>query len=186
MTLTSQTDGPTVSRSSSSGRRPEMTAEMGLPPRAGARPRTTASLPHSQLDQQPNDTEELDSVLAEAARWPYVDQQPSRIAVEGSRALVLTPDSPTGPAEAFMVGREFCHGHAGGDFSLHAALPTPLATAAQRAGWAEPHYLVHTGQAPSTVVMLYAPRDQAERDIVLRLVRASYEFARADDNHTSW
>jgi hypothetical protein len=33
--------------------------------------------------------------------------------------------------------------------------------------------------------MLYAPRDEAERDIILRLVRASYEFALADDNRTS-
>lgn len=162
-----------------------MVTEMGLPPRAGARPHATASLPHSQLDQQPKDTQELDSVLAEAATWPYVDQQSSRIAPEGSRALVLRPGAGTGPAEAFMVGREFCHGHAGGDSSLHATLPTPLATAAERTGWAEPHYLVHTGQAPSTVVMLYAPRDEAERDIILRLVRASYEFALADDNRTS-
>jgi Family of unknown function (DUF5519) len=76
-----------------------------------------------------------------------------------------------------MVGREFCHGHAGGDHSLHAALPTELATAAQHAGWAEPHYLVHTGQAPPTISMLYAPRNKMERDVVLQLVRASYEFA---------
>jgi hypothetical protein len=73
--------------------------------------------------------------------------------------------------------REFCHVHAQGDFSLHATLPLLLAAAAERAGWAEPHFLVHTGQAPATAVMLYAPRDDLERDVVLRLVRASYEFA---------
>jgi hypothetical protein len=49
--------------------------------------------------------------------------------------------------------------------------------AALRGGWAEPHYLVHAGQAPPTVMMLYAPRDDAERMVILRLVRASYEFA---------
>jgi len=36
---------------------------------------------------------------------------------------------------------------------------------------------VRTGQAPPTVVLLYAPRDEAEGDVILRLVRASYEFA---------
>jgi hypothetical protein len=154
-----------------------MTTEMGLPPRVGTRRLATASIPHSQLDQQPQDTRELDSILAEAATWPHVDQQPSRIAVEGSRALVLTPDAIIGPAEAFMVGREFCHGHARDDFSLHATLPLAVANSAQQAGWAEPHYLVHTGLAPTTVVMLYAPRDESERDVILRLVRASYEFA---------
>jgi hypothetical protein len=56
-------------------------------------------------------------------------------------------------------------------------LPVPLAIAAERAGWAEPHFLVHTGQAPPTVVMLYAPRDDVEHDVVERLVRSSYEFA---------
>lgn len=76
-----------------------------------------------------------------------------------------------------MVGREFCHVHAQGDFSLHATLPLPLATAAESAGWAEPHFLVHTGQAPPTVVMLYAPRDDFEHEVVQTLVRASYEFA---------
>ena len=156
-----------------------MATEMNLPTRRGARPRTTSSIPHSQLDQQPADTRELDALLAEAATWPHVVRQPSGIAVEGSRALVLAPDVDGGPAEAFMVGREFCHGHAGGDVSLHATLPPPLVSLAQDAGWAEPHYLVHTGQAPPTVVMLYAPRDEAERGVVLRFVRASYEFALA-------
>jgi phospholipase/carboxylesterase len=52
-----------------------------------------------------------------------------------------------------------------------------LAEAAERAGWAEPHFLVRTGQAPPTVVLLYAPRDEAEGDVILRLVRTSYEFA---------
>jgi hypothetical protein len=52
-----------------------------------------------------------------------------------------------------------------------------LATAAQEAGWGEPHYLVHTGQAPPSLTMLYAPRNEAEREVILRLVRVSYEFA---------
>jgi hypothetical protein len=150
---------------------------MDLPLRVGDRPRATATLPHSQLDQQPATTRDLDAVLTEAATWPHVTTSHSRIAVEGSRALVLADDADTGPAEAFMIGREFCHGHAGGDSSLHAALPPDLARAAQQAGWGEPHYLVHSGQAPPSLTMLYAPRDEAEREVILRLVRASYEYA---------
>jgi hypothetical protein len=157
-----------------------MMIAMELPPRAGERPRATTSIPHTQLDQQSEDARELDAILAVAATWPHVVQQPSRIAVVGSRALVLPPEACNGPTEAFMVGGEFCHGHAGGDFSLHATLPLPLVHAAQRGGWAESHYLVHAGQAPPTVVMLYAPRDETERRVILRLVRASYEFAMGD------
>ncbi len=76
-----------------------------------------------------------------------------------------------------MVDRELCHVHAQGDFSLHAALPLPLAAAAESQGWVEPHFFVLTGRAPATMVMLYAPRDPAEQAVVVGLVRASYEFA---------
>jgi hypothetical protein len=119
----------------------------------------------------------VDAILTQARTWPAVLGGPSDISVDGARALTLDDSTPGGPAEAFMVGREFCHVHAQGDFSLHATLPVPLAIAAERAGWAEPHFLVHTGQAPPTVVMLYAPRDDLEHDVVQRLVRASYKFA---------
>jgi hypothetical protein len=153
------------------------TGAASLPPRLGPRPRTTDEFPHCQLDQQPADKRHVDAILAEALSWAAVVERPSEISVEGARALTL--DGPElGPAEAFMVGNEFCHVHAQGDFSLHAALPVHLAKGAELAGWAEPHFLVHTGQAPATVVMLYAPRDEREREVVLRLVRASYEFAR--------
>jgi hypothetical protein len=151
-----------------------MTVDIELPTRAGARPRTTAEIPHSQLDQQPADSRYVDDILAEAATWPLVQQGPSKISVDGARALMVSTDAE--PAEA-IVGQEFCHVHAQGDHSLHANLPLPVAEAAERAGWAEPHFLVHTGQAPPTVVMLYAPRDEDERDVILGLVRASYDFA---------
>jgi len=154
-----------------------MTGTSHLPARTGPRPRTSSEIPHSQLDQQPADGRHVDAILAEAATWPAVIAGPSQISVDGARALTLDTSSPGGPPEAFMVGREFCHVHAQGDFSLHATLPLPLADAAERAGWAEPHFLVHTGQAPATVVMVYAPRDDSERDVVMQLVRASYEFA---------
>jgi hypothetical protein len=154
-----------------------MDRETHLPQRAGARPRTTSELPHSQLDQQPEDSRHVDAILAEASSWPSVHAGPSAIAGEGARALMLDAGAAAGPKEAFMVGQEFCHAHGHGDSSLHAALPLPLAAAAQRSGWAEPHPLAHADQALSTIVMLYAPRDRAEQEVVRGLVRASYEYA---------
>lgn len=148
-----------------------------LPPRAGPRPRTTGELPHSQLDQQPSDGRQADALLAEALTWPSVEVGISEISVENARALKLDHDSAAKARGAFMIGREFCHVHAQGDYSLHAVLPLELAAAAEAAGWAEPHYLVQSGKAPANLVMLYAPRDDGERAVVLRLVRASYHFA---------
>lgn len=88
-----------------------------------------------------------------------------------------SPGRAAGRQRHFLVGREFCHVHAQGDSSLHAALAPALAAAAEDAGWVEPHFLAHTGRLPATVVLIYAPRGDDERDIVLRLVRASYDFA---------
>lgn len=156
-----------------------MTTSAGtLPLRDGPRPQTTSSIPHSQLDQQPDDDRMLAAVLAEAATWSSVARAESRISVEGAPALVLEHVAD-GPAEAFLVGGEFAHGHAGGDSSLHVALPVPLAAAAEQAGWAEPHFLVRQGILPPTIVMLYAPRDEDEARVVLGLVRSSYQHAMA-------
>lgn len=160
-----------------------------LPPRPGSRPATSTQIPHRQHDQQPTGRGQLDALLEAAGAWPGVVVGESGVSVEGARALILEGDDVAGPPEAFMVGREFCHGHAQGDFSLHACLPLGLAAEAERAGWAEPHFLALTGQLPATVVMLFAPRNDAEREVVLDLVRASYEFARtavpAGEGHRS-
>ena len=124
---------------------------------------TNTEIPHRQLDRQPVDSRHVDAILAEAMTWPAVLGGPSSISVEGARALTLGEGTAAGPKEAFMVDREFCHAHAQGDFSLHASLPLPLATAAERQGWAEPHIFVHTGRAPATIVMLYAPATAPSR-----------------------
>jgi hypothetical protein len=149
-----------------------------LPARTGQRPSTSTHIPHRQLDQQPTDKRYLDQLIETASTWLGVTEAASAVSVAGARALVLTDDGELGPPDAFMVGREFCHGHAQGDYSLHACLPGDLAMAAQQAGWAELHFLAQAGQLPRTVVMLYAPRDEFEFTIILSLVHASYQFAR--------
>lgn len=136
------------------------------------------SIPHTQLDQQPHDAAHSSRVFEQASRsLPGVVAEPSRISVPGARALVLEDTVPRGPLEAFLIDREFAHVHPGDDHSLHLTLPLDLAREAQRAGWAEPHFLVASGALPATVVMVYAPRDRHEREVVLTLLRASYTYA---------
>ena len=154
-----------------------------IPHRRGPRPRTSDDIPHRQLDQQPADGRHLDALLAAASTWPGIVEGPSGISVEGARAVSIDEAIEAGPDEAFLVGREFGHGHAQGDFSLHVALPVELAVRAEAAGWAEPHLWVHTGALPPNVVMLYAPRDVEERDVTLSLLRAAYEFAHGRTSH---
>jgi hypothetical protein len=150
-----------------------------LPPRVGDRPRTTPTNPHTQLDQQPFDAALIDELARRVFALPGVVEEPSRISVPGARALVLAPEEASGPPEAFLIDREFAHLHPAPDHSLHAMLPTETVTEAVAAGWAEPHPVALRGLIPPTAVMLYAPRDEAELEVVEGLVRASHAFARA-------
>ena len=150
-----------------------------LPIRTGPKPATYPGLPHQQLDQQPPD-DRLRQALAERVfALAGVAEEPSGISVPGARALVLDSTLARGPRDAFLVGREFAHLHPGQDHSLHMALPESVARAACDAGWAEPHPLVASGRAPKTLVMVFAPRDEHELDVVTRLVEASHRYARS-------
>jgi hypothetical protein len=150
-----------------------------LPVRLGDRPRTTPTNPHTQLDQQPTDLAWVEELARRVFSLPGVIEQPSRISVPGARALVLAPEEATGPPEAFLIDREFAHLHPAPDRSLHAMLPAETVTEAVAAGWAEPHPFALRGLIPPTAVMLYAPRDEAELDVIETLVRASHAFARS-------
>jgi hypothetical protein len=110
---------------------------------------------------------------------PGVVELPSRISVPGARALVLAPAESVGPPEAFLIDREFAHLHPAPDHSLHAMLPIDTANQAVAAGWAEPHPVALRGLLPSNAVMLYAPRDEAELEVIEALVGSSHAFARS-------
>jgi luciferase-like monooxygenase len=154
-----------------------MTTIHELPRRAGTRPRTTPTNPHTQLDQQPGDARLPGELARRIFAIPGVVEQPSGISVPGARALVLAPGEPTGPPEAFLIGREFAHLHPAPDHSAHAMLPPKLVDETVTAGWGEPHPAARAGVIPPTAVMLYAPRDEDELSVIETLIRASRTFA---------
>ena len=131
-----------------------------------------------QLDQQPVEPWLVEELAQRAFGLPGVIERPSQISVPGARALVLADDEPAGPPEAFLVGREFAHLHPAPDHSLHAMLPSEIVAAAIAAGWAENHPMAVRGVIPPTAVMIYAPRDEEELDVLEQLIRASHAFAR--------
>ncbi len=154
-----------------------------LPERRGPRPRTTPTNPHTQLDQQPAATVagSLRASLADALfGLEDVREAPSAISVPGARALWLSPIAARGPRDAFMIGTEFAHLHPQPDWSLHAALPPALAEEVVARGWAEVHPVARRGLLPTNVVMIYAPRDDEELEIVVGLVRAAHAYARGE------
>lgn len=148
-----------------------------LPSRSGPVPRTTSTNPHTQLDQQPEDGTIREKLAARVFSLPDVEERATMISVPGARALWLRDEVPQGPAEAFMIEREFAHLHPGGDASAHASLPPELAEEAIAAGWAELHPAARMGYIPATTVMIFAPRNDEELDVVYGLLLASYQFA---------
>ena len=96
-----------------------------LPLRSGARPRTTSTNPHTQLDQQPIDPEIRQELARRLFALPDVEERPTMISVPGARALWLLDSVPAGPPEAFMIEREFAHLHPGQDQSLQCSPPGP-------------------------------------------------------------
>lgn len=149
---------------------------LDLPRRVGARPRTHQGVPHRQINQQPV-ADTISARLADRVlTLAGVTEAPSGISVPGAQAFLLR-ESRQVPPGAFMVGREFAHLHPAPDRSLHLTLPEWRARAVIAVGWGELHPLVATGALPPTVVMIYAPRDQEELDVVYGLVQESYRFA---------
>ena len=144
--------------------------------RAGPRPTTTPTNPHTQLDQQPADTVQRDLLAGELFTLPGVIERESMISVPGARALCLSSTQGS-PPDAFMIGSEFAHLHPGDDQSLHAMLPPELVAAAVDAGWAEQHPVARRGLLHANAVMLYAPRDEEERAVIVDLVRAAHAYA---------
>ncbi|MEM8924285.1 MAG: luciferase family protein [Actinomycetota bacterium] len=147
-----------------------------LPERVGPRPATTPTNPHTQLDQIAPVGLQQD-VAEFMFGLPCVVETHSQISVPGARAMWLQESCAAGPADAFMIGREFCHLHPADDGSLHLNLPPEVAAAAIAKGWAENHPMARLGVIPETVVMVYGPRDDAELDIVKELVALSHGFA---------
>ncbi len=147
-----------------------------LPKRSGSRPRTTPTNPHTQLEQNP-EREVVEELARRVFSLPGVEERPSAISVPGARALWLRESVPAGPPEAFMIGREFAHIHPMPDGSLHAALPPQVAQEAVEKGWAEQHPVARMGYIPQNVVMIYAPRDAEEIEVVAGLVVEAYRYA---------
>jgi phospholipase/carboxylesterase len=143
--------------------------------RTGPRPRTTSENPHTQLDQNaPVALQE--KVFAQARALAGVVVGASHVSVPGARAFHL-PDCRQPVPGGFMVQREFAHVHPASDGSLHMALPSAIVDAVIDNGWAERHPLAGKYGLPNNIVMVYGPRDDAELEIVVALVRASHAGA---------
>lgn len=148
---------------------------MDIPLRAGTRPVTTGrEIPHDQLDQF--SPPEIRAALVKVADGlSGVFTGPSLVSEPSSLALRL--HQPGGTWEAFLDqrGAEFAHIHRSG--FMHLALPLELIAQLTAAGWVERHPISLRPEFPDTIVMFYAPRDEAELAVAGAALRASWQQA---------
>lgn len=145
------------------------------PRRTGSRPATTGlEIPHDQLDQF-SPPEIRAALVKEAEALSGVFTGPSQVSEPSSLALRLT--RPAGPWEAFLHPSrdEFGHVHRAG--FMHLTLPEPVIAPLTEAGWVERHPISLRPEWPDTIVMLYAPRDEAELAVAVAALRASWQQA---------
>ena len=146
-----------------------------LPMRPGPAPMVTEGIPHIQLDQT-SSLEMFEALSAWSFSLPSVVELPSAASLPGARALTLSDELEANP-DAMITGREFAHIHADpGAGSLHLRLPVDEASAVIDAGWGVWHPFHDNGTMPG-LVMVFAPRDEADLEPIQLIIEASVAWA---------
>ncbi|MEM6379284.1 MAG: phospholipase [Bacteroidota bacterium] len=151
-----------------------------MPIRNGARPSTTNTNPHTQLNQQPKDLSYIKDLQSWAFELTNIEKKPSLVSVPGAIAMFMDEAHACRSCNAFMARTEFAHFHPHPDYSLHLGLPSQDAEIIIEKGWGEWHPLIKRGFLPPNIIMLYAPRDQEELEVAKFILGHSYAYAKGE------
>ncbi|KAJ7494633.1 hypothetical protein B0H11DRAFT_1716962 [Mycena galericulata] len=152
------------------------------PERRGARPTTGwHCVPHRQLDRFPTDemAKRLVAIFEKhcAANTTLVKVVPSPHEVLDP-GIIIHPDIPSPHKDADQDLREIAHIHPI-DHSLHVVLSPADCKTVVDLGWGQRHPLSGVNRfipAPNTYLLIYAPRDEEELDVVERIIVASIGY----------
>ncbi len=148
-------------------------ARSALPEREGPRRETTGSVPHIQIDAEPNP--EVDAELRRRVfELPRVQDLPSDRSLPGARGLALSDELDLARPDVISGSREFAHIHPDG--SLHVWLPVNDALEVHETKWGELHPWVDRAGFWDGVVMVYTPETFPELEIAIRIVVDAYNF----------
>ncbi|KGO79460.1 phospholipase/carboxylesterase [Flavobacterium cauense R2A-7] len=151
-----------------------------IPKRDGERPQTTSRNPHIQLNQQPEDRKIIEDIMNWAFSLPEIKKEHSKISMPGAEAMCLSEDKMCNDCSAFMIENEFAHFHPSPDSSMHLGLPIMDANYVIEQGWGELHPVAKMGYLTHNFIMVYAPRNEAEKEIVKKIIARSYAFAKGE------
>ncbi len=154
--------------------------KINLPIRSGNKPRTTPSNPHIQLDQQPENRKIISDLMVWAFSLPEIKKESSKISMPGAEAMCLSKDKMCNKCSAFMIENEFAHFHPVPDGSMHLGLPLKDAQYVINQGWGELHPVAKMGYLTQNFIMVYAPRNEDEVEIVKKIITRSYTFAKGE------
>ncbi|KAJ6607404.1 hypothetical protein B0H10DRAFT_2227936 [Mycena sp. CBHHK59/15] len=153
--------------------------------RRGARPTLGwHCVPHRQIDRLPTDkfAKRLDAIFAEhAAANPTLIQVVTSPHEKWNSGMVIHTDIPSPHKEADQAWREIAHVHPI-DHSLHAVLSPADCKTVIELGWAERHPLSGVSRVfplPKNYLLVYAPRDEEELQVVERILVASIGYMTA-------
>ena len=107
--------------------------------------------------------------------FPKVRKEPTRISVPTSIAMWLDENEEVAHEDAFMPpqgGREFTHLHLDG--SIHSVVSVELEDEIIAKHWGVRHMYYEQGVKE---VLIYAPRNEEELEILKSIVIKSYEYA---------
>ena len=144
--------------------------------RRGEAPEIGETIPQLQFsDLSPED------IRTKLWDWAFtnfddVTEEDTRISVPSTRAMWLDPKVAAAHDDAFMPppgSREFCHMHLDG--SIHAVVANDVEDEIIRKNWGKRHPLYHSHGVKEVIV--YAPRDDVELDVLKAIVKKSYEYA---------
>ncbi|KAF1851656.1 uncharacterized protein K460DRAFT_401671 [Cucurbitaria berberidis CBS 394.84] len=156
----------------------------GFPPRRNSpRPRFGVHpVPQRQVSQLP-DAETRQELIARFTALGEAAQELGLVEIKQSlyerrhSALFVSKKREWHPVAQETRG-EITHVHAGLDGSIHVTLHPKDCKKVIEAAWGQRHGLAGVGYVhlPITYLVVYAPRDEAEVQIVLTIVRASIAF----------
>lgn len=145
--------------------------------RQGPAPHVYPGPPQHQLDQLPTDAQ-WQATRRDILGWRTATPRPSMRSVPGTIGLHLPEHRcQSCDQDRFLIGSEFAHHHPSSDGGLHMVLPPDWHTAAIKNGWAIPHPLAGQPTVSPWTLLVYAPRDDAERKVVMQMVAVAERFA---------
>jgi hypothetical protein len=143
-----------------------------LPIRRGRRPTTIRGPLHVQCSDN-GDENLLRELVEEVTTWPGVEAGPRSVGSGEPVSLRVNEDLATDDRSTFITGREFGRVLFGAP-TIYLTLPLSCAHWTIVRGWAEPHFSSSFGLVPPGVMVVYAPRDEAEKAVCRSLFRTSY------------